>query len=69
MSDRILRANEVARRLGVTVDTLARWRRTGQGPRWQRIGCRVVGYSAMALEVWLEGQRQAMEAEPGSENA
>jgi len=40
---------------GVSEDTLARWRRQGIGPRWVRIGPRLVRYPRHALDQFLGG--------------
>jgi len=61
---RILRARELAQLIGVSTDTLCRWRRSGEGPRWQRIGPRLVGYPEAGILVGLERQRQKTEEKP-----
>jgi len=50
---RILRPTEAAVRLGVAVQTLARWRCEGQGPAFRKLGLRMVGYDEAALVAWL----------------
>lgn len=39
---------EMARRYNISPRTAQRWRVTGQGPKWVRIGPRKVGYLAEA---------------------
>ena len=42
---------ELARRLNVSRRTLQRWRMTGEGPPFTRLGARI-GYPLGALEKW-----------------
>lgn len=46
---------ELATQLGVSLDTLKRWRRLKQGPAWVRVG-RQVRYAADAIDAWLAEQ-------------
>lgn len=39
--------------VGVAVATLKRWRATGTGPRYQKVGGRLVSYHVDDLNVWL----------------
>lgn len=48
----LLRAPEAAAFLGISVQTLARWRGTGQGPQYIRLSARAVAYKQSALEAW-----------------
>jgi len=45
--------DEAARLLGVAPHTLAKWRRTGQGPTYRKLG-RAVRYATADLLVFLE---------------
>jgi hypothetical protein len=45
----------VARMLRVQVDTLAAWRKRNYGPRWYRIGKKVM-YAERELHKWMSGQ-------------
>jgi hypothetical protein len=38
-----------------TPGTMARWRRTGKGPRFIRVG-KKIAYRRSDLEAWLDGQ-------------
>lgn len=52
---------ETARRLGVSVSGLRKWRREGTGPQFIRMG-RLVRYSALDIEAWLLANRQEVNA-------
>ena len=43
---------EAADILKISVRTLQRWRREGQGPRYTRLGVRRLGYSDEELQAW-----------------
>ena len=43
--------------LGISIHTLKRWRRRGEGPDWCRVGTRAIRYSVTSLEFWLETTR------------
>lgn len=49
-----LRPTAAAEFLGVAVSTLAKWRVTGEGPRFGKLGPRVVAYSIADLESFVE---------------
>ncbi len=49
-----LTESEVARRLNVSVSGLRKWRREKQGPRFVRIGRRLIRYRERDLWIWLE---------------
>jgi predicted DNA-binding transcriptional regulator AlpA len=57
----ILRAEEVAQRLGVSPKTLANWRWRGIGPAFVKFGEArgrgVIRYEAKDIEVWLASRR------------
>ena len=46
---------EIAERLGISVSTVRRWRLTGEGPRWIRIGGASIRYSIRDLDDWVAG--------------
>jgi predicted DNA-binding transcriptional regulator AlpA len=48
-----LTESETARRLGVSISGLRKWRRNGSGPRFVRLG-RLVRYLATDIQVWLD---------------
>ena len=47
--------DQVARALGVEVETLGAWRRRGYGPRWYRIG-KKIKYAEPDLRAWMSAQ-------------
>lgn len=49
----ILTVNDAADVLRVHIRTLERWRQTGEGPRYVKLGRRV-GYRRAELEAWLD---------------
>ena len=58
MTRTILRADEVSQRTGVPVQTLKYWRAHGRGPRWYKLGRRVV-YDLDAVDAWVDESRRA----------
>lgn len=52
----LLRPADAAAYLSVAVQTLARWRCEGQGPRFVKLGKRLVAYRRDDLEAWLTGR-------------
>lgn len=54
--DNLLRPNEVAEILGVTIGALATMRYEGRGPRFIKISAKAVRYRRSDLEAWLEEQ-------------
>jgi len=50
---RVLRTPEAAIYLGLAVSTLEKFRLTGEGPKFVRIGIRAVGYLTDDLDAWL----------------
>lgn len=58
MTDILLRPEEVARRLGTTVGTLAfrRSKKVNNGPPFIKLGARSVRYSEIALNQWIAEQ-------------
>ena len=54
MQDRTQFLNEaqLCERLGIAARTAQRWRVTGEGPAWTRLGVRRVGYSEASVATW-----------------
>jgi predicted DNA-binding transcriptional regulator AlpA len=50
---------EVAGALKMSRQTLANWRSDGRGPRFVKIGPRIVRYHRADLEAWIEEQGQS----------
>src|SRR5688572_2673014 len=61
-SPHLLTEKQVATLLGVTTRTLQRWRVTGNGPAWVRVGPRMVRYSEAVMVEWAEGRTFAHRA-------
>lgn len=53
---RWLRAAECAELMGVSVDQLARWRVEGIGPRFSKLGHRIVVYKLADVHEWIEAR-------------
>jgi predicted DNA-binding transcriptional regulator AlpA len=49
-----LTESETARRLGVSISGLRKWRRNGSGPRFIRLG-RLIRYLASDIQSFLDG--------------
>ena len=54
--DVLIRRADLPRYLPVAAQTLARWAVEGQGPRFIKVGRRIVAYRAGDLREWLQGQ-------------
>ena len=52
--DLVLTESEAARQLRVSVTGLRKWRRDGTGPRYVRLGGRLIRYRVPDIENWLE---------------
>jgi DNA-binding transcriptional MerR regulator len=52
---RLLRIEEVSAETGIPVDTLRYWRKQGRGPRFERVGRRLVCRST-DLKAWVDAQ-------------
>jgi excisionase family DNA binding protein len=50
----LLKTEEAARYLRVSIDTLKNWRRRNTGPPYKRVGERLVVYRKVDLDAWLE---------------
>lgn len=54
--DALIRRADVPQYLPLAAQTLARWASEGQGPRFVKIGRKLVAYRAGDLREWLKGQ-------------
>lgn len=54
----LLRPEEAARRLGLTVRALDKWRARGIGPRYVRLSARAIRYPLDALEAWVTARER-----------
>lgn len=57
-----LAEDDVARRLGVSERTLMRWRGTGEGPPFVRLGSRRIAYRLADVEAWAAARTFASRA-------
>lgn len=55
MSDRLLTTHQASERVGLARATLAKLRITGGGPRFRKIGARVM-YPEQELDKWLDSK-------------
>jgi predicted DNA-binding transcriptional regulator AlpA len=67
MSTRVLRTPAAAEHIGHAASTLEKWRVTGQGPRFVKIGTRSVGYTEQDLNAFVEAGRRASTSDSGPE--
>jgi predicted site-specific integrase-resolvase len=67
-NDDLMKQDEVARRLRVDRRTLSRWRSTGTGPEYLRVG-NAVRYESRSLEDWLGGRKARSIAEEKTRKA
>jgi len=61
----VLTELEAARRLGVSLSGLRKWRNDGTGPRFVRLG-RLIRYRAPDLESWLSDRIVSRDTEGAS---
>lgn len=54
--DTLIRRADIPRYLPIASQTLARWAVEGQGPRFTKLGRRLVAYRAGDIREWLKGQ-------------
>jgi predicted DNA-binding transcriptional regulator AlpA len=54
--DRLLNTRSTAELIGTSERALERWRVTGEGPAFVRVGPRRVGYRLRDIEAWLEAR-------------
>jgi predicted DNA-binding transcriptional regulator AlpA len=57
--DTLIRRSDLPRYLPVASQTLARWATEGQGPRFLKLGRRLVAYKVGDLREWLESQTKS----------
>lgn len=55
---KILTTTEAAMLLGRGVDTLRKWRATGEGPPWRSLNGRFYGYVQADVEAWIESMEE-----------
>jgi len=57
--DHLIPAREVAERLGLSVDTVRRWSRSGRLPEGFRLSTGVLRWSETELAEWLDRRRES----------
>ena len=62
---RLLKTDEVARRLGIATRTAERWRTAGVGPRHLRLSTGVIRYDERAIEEFLAASERRSTADQG----
>jgi excisionase family DNA binding protein len=62
----LLTVQQAAARLQISVDTLNRWRITGEGPPFLKYGPRLVRYDEAELEAWGRARTRRSTSEPGA---
>ena len=60
----LLSTEAAARRFGLSPRTLEKWRLTGGGPPYLKLG-RIVRYDLGDMETWLEEQVRLSTSDPG----
>jgi predicted DNA-binding transcriptional regulator AlpA len=60
---RILKTADAAAYIAVGKPTLEKWRLTGEGPRFVRLGARSVGYDVHDLDAWVEARKRKSTSE------
>jgi prophage regulatory protein len=63
---KILRARDVAERLGCNVTTVYRWASSGSFPKQIRLSSACVGWREDEIESWIEGRERGAHLNPGN---
>lgn len=61
----LMNEREAAKRLGLRVSTLRRWRWAGKGPSFLKIGG-AVRYDLAVLDAFIEASRRSSTSDPGT---
>lgn len=61
----VMRVAEAARLLGLSASTLNKFRLSGLGPPFIRLGSRAVGYRLSDIEIWLDARRRTSTSDIG----
>lgn len=64
----LLKAEKAAEILGIKKQTLAVWRLKGSGPRYIKLGTRVL-YSVDEIDAWLAAHTRTSTSDPGADAA
>jgi len=65
----LITAKQTAQCLRVSYSTLKRWRKTGTGPEWSRLGGRAIRYRVVSVEAWVTSQARGLHRSPLGSNA
>lgn len=57
-TEAMLTPKDVAQIYGISIATLSTWRATQQGPKWYRLGTRLVRYRKADMEQWIQEQNR-----------
>jgi predicted DNA-binding transcriptional regulator AlpA len=66
---RVLRTPQAAEYVGLSASTLEKFRLTGNGPRYQKSGPKIVVYRPEDLDAWLDANRRRSTSDTGSTTA
>ena len=69
LNNRMLRTPEAAMYLGVSPSTLCKMRLRGDGPRYSKLGSRIVVYGIADLNAYAVERRRRSTSEPGTSAA
>ena len=58
-----LKPTQAADYLGLKPSTLAKWRVRGDGPRYAKLGRKIVVYETDDLDQWVAGQKRSSTSE------
>ena len=59
MTTQTMSSAQLAEYLGVAYQTIYRWRQSGYGPAWMRMGSRMIRYKMTDVEEWEQRLRDA----------
>lgn len=62
--DVLIRRSDLPKYLPIAAQTAARWACSGQGPRFIKVGRRLVAYRAGDLRAWLRGRVRENTTQP-----
>ena len=65
----VMKALSAADRLGVSAQTLVKWRVTGEGPAFVKVSHKCVRYEQAALDAWVASRRRRSTSEAGAATA
>jgi predicted DNA-binding transcriptional regulator AlpA len=66
VEQRIFRTPDAGRYVGLATSTLEKMRTAGTGPKYVKVGPRIVGYTKDALDQWLSERTRTSTADRGA---